>query len=173
MDKQRIGGLPFNLNKDVLHTADPLTESREQELKIKRTTHISQFILVIVLAVFFVYYLTSVDDSVTFQMDKQQLGVSSAGQPSVFIPYSDIIALSLERMDEFHLGTTVQMIDLDNSLSGRFFNDLFGEYILYATTAPSVLIVVRYTGGMLVFNCKTYRETERAFRQLQEQVGFN
>lgn len=122
-------------------------------------------LLIMVAAV--VFQLRSGNGTVTAQLGEEFLGVGGI-EDSVFVFYTEIT--SVELTDALDRGSCLAGTDGTNVWNGRYQNQAYGSYRLYAYEKPGLYIVVRHTGGTLVFNCYTQNDTKEMYAALCEKL---
>lgn len=85
-----------------------------------------------------------------------------AGSTSVKL--SDITDVELR--ESFDAGSRSFGIGTSRVSGGSYTNSEFGSYHLYKNNAVAVCVVVRYSGGVLVFNAPTEQETRQLYEEL-------
>ena len=81
------------------------------------------------------------------------------------VALSDIDSAELQQ--DVAYGSRTWGADFVSVKTGNFQNTAFGSYRCAVYSGPQSCIVVRHTGGTLVFNLKTDGETQTFFHQLQ------
>ena len=145
---------------------------REHISQIKRSRWITTLFVIVIFFFGTLFALKGNTGAVTAQVDGtgKMLGVLGT--------YGDACFISLDEIDEFWLaydldaGTMVEGEATNNTFSGRYCNDEFGEYTLHVYTDQAPYIVVRYGDGeILVFNQGRERLTDGIYKDLQEACG--
>lgn len=81
---------------------------------------------------------------------------------------SDIASLELQQ--DVAYGSRTWGADFVSLKTGNFQNAAFGSYRCAVYSKPRSCIVVRHSGGTLVFNLKTDEDTQAFFQQLQDAL---
>lgn len=128
-------------------------------------------VIVIALLVFgTVRALSGQSGTVTAQVNDTMVGVLGTYGDPEFIPLSEIIDYQMTETVDY--GTCVEGEETDNTMSGRYSNDEYGEYTLHVYTDRKPYIVIRYNGEKtIVFNLGSERLTERTFEDLEEAMN--
>ena len=84
------------------------------------------------------------------------------------VALSDIASLALQQ--DVAYGSRTWGADFVSLKTGNFQNAAFGAYRCAVYSGPQSCIVVRHSGGTLVFNLKTDEDTQAFFRQLQDAL---
>lgn len=130
---------------------------------------VSALLMFLILAVFFAFSLSSKSGAITFQMNEEMLGITCLKQNPVFIPYADITKVELT--DSFSMGEKRDALDWDSGWCGSYENEEYGIYTIYAYSNVNSYIVVHYTDGVLVFNLKKEKTTEKTYDKLLKYCG--
>lgn len=114
--------------------------------------------------------LSGQSGTVTVQVNETMLGVLGTYGNAEFIPLSEINEYQLTETVDY--GTCIEGEEKDNTMSGRYSNAEYGEYLLHVYTDRAPYIVVRYNGeNTIVFNLGNERLTERTFEDLEEAMN--
>ncbi|WP_455436214.1 hypothetical protein [Hungatella hathewayi] len=103
------------------------------------------------------------DGTIISQVDKEMLGVAG-DNGSVFISMEDI--LSVELLNNLDIGICISGESGDNVNMGKFQNEIYGEYLLYAYKEAGSYIAVHYGEDVLVFNNRSRKITEKTYEEL-------
>ncbi|MBD5393165.1 MAG: hypothetical protein HDR71_02615 [Lachnospiraceae bacterium] len=160
--------------KEWIPSNDKTDDMKIQEEKIpffatKRGRGISALIMVAVITVVLALSLSENSGAVTYQINDEMLGITCLDKPPLFIYYEDI--LQIELVDSLDLGEAIDIADWDSGWCGTYKNDDYGVYTLFAYSSCSQFIVVHYSDGVLVFNFKKDKSTEKACENLMEHCG--
>jgi hypothetical protein len=121
----------------------------------------------LIMAVIMVRQFTGDSGTVSTSQGDEYLGVGGVDS-SVFVYYDQIT--DVELVKQLDRGTFVDGVDGKKVWNGTYCNEAYGEYQLYAYENPQEYIVVKYSGGVLVYNCYRASDTEQAYRSLQEHL---
>ena len=142
---------------------------RDHIAQIKRSRLITTLF---VIAIFFfgtLFALKGNTGAVSAQVD------GDGGLLGVVSTYGNACFIELDEIDEFWLaeeldvGIVVEGEQTDNTCSGRYRNEEFGEYTFHVYFDRAPYIVVRYGDGeTLVFNQGKERQTNMIYEDLQE-----
>lgn len=69
------------------------------------------------------------------------------------------------------IGKKVEASEWDDGWCGIYKNGIYGVYTLFVYSGVSEYIVVYHKDGVLVFNCKNLRNTEKVYYDLKEKCG--
>lgn len=151
---------------------DRLEEMKQEEKLPFFATHrgkaVSALImLVIILAIIALQMGNS--GSIAYEMDDVQMAVVCMDRGATFIPYEDITQVEL--ISSFNMGAFIESQEWDSGWCGTYENEDYGEYTLYAYSETGSYIVVHHKNGVLIFNDKTEKSTDKAYRELLERSG--
>lgn len=160
--------------KERIPENDKTEEMRAEEQKLplfatQRGRMLSALLMFLILAVFSALFWSGKGGTITFQMDQEMLGIVCQNRDPVFVSYEDI--RQVELIDGFETGTALEASDWDSGWCGVYENEEYGVYTLYAYSGTGEYIVVRYDGGVLVFNLKKTKDTQKTYRELLEVMG--
>ena len=132
---------------------------------IKRRSLVQLIILVIAVAFAAVVLFTG---TVTVSLGDDTLTVGASMAGKLVLIYADIDSISLE--SDMDIGKRVRGIGSSRLQAGDFESSEFGRYKLYSCVGTGTYIVVRYDGGVLVFNLRDTAATEEAYRRLLDRI---
>lgn len=137
----------------------------------QRGRGISALLMFMILAAFFAFSLSKQSGAITFQMNDEMLGITCLQQDPVFISYEDIT--EVEMTGGLDMGEKRDALDWDSGWCGVYENEEYGIYTIYAYSNVNQYIVVHYTDGVLVFNLKKDKTTEKTYDKLLKYCGFH
>lgn len=138
--------------------------------QIKRNRWITTLIFILILFFGSLLAIRGNSGSVTVQVNDTMLGVLGSYGDASFIPLEEIEELQL--IENLDVGIQIEGETTDNTHSGTYQNEEFGEYILHIYTDKSPYIVVRHSGGkILVFNLGRESLTTGTYEDLQNAYG--
>ncbi|MCD8014169.1 MAG: hypothetical protein LUG99_13520 [Lachnospiraceae bacterium] len=132
-----------------------------------RTFTIIFFLAVIIFAT--IYGFSANKGSVTVQIGEEAAGILGADQNPIFLFYSDIT--SVEMINNLDTGTLIDGTEMENTQSGTYQNELFGEYRLNSYRNITEYIVISCGDAIYVFNQKTEKATEKIYQEISQAVG--
>lgn len=138
--------------------------------QIKRSRWVTTLIFILILFFGSLFAIRGNSGAVTVQVNDTMLGVLGTYGEAAFIPLNEIEELQL--IESLDVGTQIEGETTDNTRSGTYSNEAYGEYTLHIYTESAPYIVVRHSGGKtLVFNLgrksltsKTYEDLQNAYR---------
>ena len=121
-------------------------------------------------AIFLFFTINSlVNDSsaVMSQLGNDVIGIAGADQ-SMYIYYEDIS--SVDYIESLDPGMFVDGTETEDAYFATYQNDAYGQYQLFAYKHPGVYIVIQHTGGIIVFNSSSVRDTEVCYQNLKRAI---
>lgn len=107
--------------------------------------------------------------SVKVDIGTDSLTASGTLSAAVTIPYGEINEYELR--DNIPIGSRSFGLSTLNTVSGQYSSPAFGAYTLFAYKNVSKFIILRYSGGILVFNLQDETETVKCFEQISEKAA--
>ena len=146
------------------------SSAKDAALIYKRNRWITGVFVIAILIFGTVTALTGQTGSVTAQVDTAMLGVIGTYGSAEFVPLDEIEEFRLTETMDF--GSRIEGEETKNTMSGRYSNEEFGEYLLHVYPEKEPYLVVRYSQGKtLVFNLGGERLTKSIFKDLEEALG--
>ena len=131
----------------------------------RRGRGISALLMILVIVVFMTVFMSG-GGSITVEMDASKMGIVCLNQTPIFIDYKDIVQVEL--VSALQTGSAISVQEWDNGFCGIYENETYGKYTLYAYSGTDQYIVVHYKDGVLVFNDKNRKNTQREYEELME-----
>lgn len=138
--------------------------------QVKKSRWITTLFVIVIFFFGTLFALKGNTGSVTAQVNESLLGVIGTYGDTTFIKLDEINEFLL--VDVIEKGEKVEGEETDNTCSGVYKNEEFGEYTLHAYMDLAPYIVVHYgEGETLVFNQGRERLTRSLYEDLQEACG--
>lgn len=128
---------------------------------------VSALLMVVILIVILALQLGS-GGSIAYEMDDTQLAVACMDRKPVFIPFDSIT--DVELVETFSMDRTIEAAPWDSGWCGTYENEEYGTFTLYAYSGSGIYIVVKHKDGVLIFNDKSRKTTEKAYKALLKGV---
>ena len=140
------------------------------QAQLKRNRWITTLIFILILFFGSLFALRGNSGAITAQVNDTLLGVAGTYGEPVFVSLDEIEQLRLAEALDF--GTQVDGETKDNTRSGAYQNEEFGDYALHVYHEKAPYIVVRYNGGnTLVFNLGRASLTNEIYEELQKAMA--
>ena len=136
------------------------------QAQLKRNRWITTLIFILILFFGSLFALRGNSGSVTAQVNDTLLGVVGTYGDPTFVSLDEIEQLQLTETMDF--GAQVDGETKDNTMSGVYHNEEFGDYTLHVYHEKAPYIIVKYNGGnILVFNLGRASLTNEMYEDLQ------
>ncbi len=136
------------------------------QAQLKRNRWITTLIFILILFFGSLFALRGNSGSVMAQVNDTLLGVVGTYGDPTFVSLDEIEQLQLTETMDF--GTQVDGETKDNTMSGVYHNEEFGDYTLHVYHEKAPYIIVKYNGGnILVFNLGRASLTDEMYEDLQ------